>query len=55
MQEVVDDDRLRLQLDRFQELSVAQVVLDIPTTSREEILPLLDRYAKVIAAEWGYR
>ena len=49
MQEVVDDDGLRAQLDRFQELSVDQVVLDIPTTTRQEILPLLDRYAKVIA------
>jgi probable F420-dependent oxidoreductase len=49
MQEVVDDDRLRAQFDRFRELSVAQLVLDIPTATREEILPLLDRYAKVIA------
>ena len=48
MQEVVDDDRLRDQLDRFDELVVDQVVLDIPTTTRDEILPLLDRYAKVI-------
>ncbi len=55
MQNVVDDDRLRRQLDRFHELSVDQVVLDIPTTSRDEILPLLDRYAKVISAEWGHR
>jgi probable F420-dependent oxidoreductase len=50
MQEVVDDDRLRAQFDRFEELSVDQVVLDIPTATREEILPLLDRYAKVIAS-----
>jgi probable F420-dependent oxidoreductase len=50
MQEVVDDDRLAVQLDRFQELVVDQVVLDIPTAPREEILPLLDRYAKVIAS-----
>ena len=52
MQEVVDDDRLSVQLDRFRELSVDQVVLDIPTASREETLPLLDRYAKVIATQW---
>ena len=52
MQEMVDDDRLGAQLDRFHELSVAQVVLDIPTADREEILPLLDRYAKVIATRW---
>jgi probable F420-dependent oxidoreductase len=49
MQEVVDDDQLRAQLDRFDELAIDQVVLDIPTATREEILPLLDRYAKVIA------
>jgi probable F420-dependent oxidoreductase len=55
MQEVVDDDRLRAQLDAFYELSVTQVVLDIPTATREEILPLLDRYAKVIATEEGHR
>jgi probable F420-dependent oxidoreductase len=55
MQEVVDDERLRTQLNRFAELSVDQVVLDIPTTERDEILPLLDRYAKVITAEWGPR
>ncbi len=50
MQEVVDDERLLLQLDRFQALAVDQVVLDIPTAPRDEILPLLDRYAKVIAS-----
>lgn len=49
MQELVDDERLRVQLDRFHELAVNQVVLDIPTADREEILPLLDRYAAVIA------
>ena len=49
MQEVVDDDQLRAQLDCFQELSVAQIVLDIPTATCEVILPLLDRYAKVIS------
>ncbi len=49
MQEVVDDDQLRAQLDRFDELGVDQVVLDIPTATRGEILPLLDRYARVIA------
>jgi len=49
MQDVVDDERLALQLDRFQEMAVDQVVLDIPTATREEILPLLDRYARTIA------
>ncbi len=50
MQDVVDDDRLALQLDRFHELAVDQIVLDIPTAPSDEILPLLDRYAKVIAS-----
>ena len=50
MQEVVDDDRLALQLDRFQELAVDQVVLDIPTAPRDEVLPLLDRYADVVSS-----
>jgi probable F420-dependent oxidoreductase len=50
MQEVVDDDRLAVQLDLFLELSVDQVVFDIPTASRDEILPLLDRSANAIAS-----
>ena len=50
MQEVVDDDRLALQLDRFRELAVDQIVFDIPTAPRAEILPLLDRYANTIAS-----
>jgi probable F420-dependent oxidoreductase len=49
MQEVVGDDKLRAQLDRFAEMAVDQVVLDIPTAGRNVILPLLDRYANVIA------
>lgn len=49
MQDVVDDDRLRTQLDRFRELAVDQVVLDIPTATSDEILPLLDRYADVVS------
>jgi probable F420-dependent oxidoreductase len=46
---VLDDDRLKAKLDFYRDLAVDQVVLDIPTTGREEILPLLDRYANVIA------
>ena len=49
MQEVVDDDRLAIQLERFHELAVDQIVFDIPTAPRDEVLPLLDRYAKAIA------
>jgi len=51
---VLEDDQLRAQLELFRNLAVDQVVLDIPTAGREEILPLLDRYAKVIAGG-GYR
>jgi probable F420-dependent oxidoreductase len=51
---VLPDDQLRAQLDLFRELAVDQVVLDIPTAGRDEILPLLDRYAKVIQ-NGGYR
>ena len=50
MQEVVDDDRLARPARPLRTSSaVDQVVLDIPTAPRDEILPLLDRYAKVIA------
>jgi alkanesulfonate monooxygenase SsuD/methylene tetrahydromethanopterin reductase-like flavin-dependent oxidoreductase (luciferase family) len=47
---VLDSDQLRAQLDLLRELAADQVVLDIPTAGREEILPLRDRYAKVIAS-----
>ena len=50
MQDVVDDDRLAVQLDRFEELAVDQVVFDIPTAPRDEVLPLLDRYAKAVSS-----
>jgi probable F420-dependent oxidoreductase len=47
---VLDSDQLRAQLDLFRELAADQVVLDIPTAGREEILPLLDRYSQVITS-----
>ncbi len=49
MQDVDDDAKLREQLDRFRSLGVAQVLIDIPTASREEILPILDRCSQVFA------
>lgn len=55
MQDVVDDDRLHRQLDRFLDLSVDQVVLDIPTAGSDEVLALLDRCAKLLADHGGYR
>ena len=50
MQEVADDDRLALQFDRFEDMAVDQIVLDIPTAPRDEVLPLLDRYAETVAS-----
>ena len=47
---IAANDQLRAQLDLFRELAADQVVLDIPTAGRDEVLPLLDRYSKVIAS-----
>ena len=43
MQNIADDTEMRAQLDRFRSLGVTQVLLDVPTTSRDTILALLDR------------
>jgi len=51
---VLGHDELSAQLDLFRDLAVDQAVLDVPTAGRDEILPLLDRYSKVIA-NGGYR
>jgi probable F420-dependent oxidoreductase len=48
-----EDDELRLQLDRLHSLGVDEILFDIPTTSREEILPILDRHAKVLSTAFG--
>jgi probable F420-dependent oxidoreductase len=47
MQSVVDDNALRTNLDRFHALGITQVVLDLQTVSRDDLLPILDRYAQV--------
>ena len=49
---ILGDDELRAQLSRFRDLGIDQVLLDIPTTGSDEILPLLDRYAKVIESTY---
>lgn len=49
IQSDVDADEFKAQLDRFRNLGVAQVLVDIPTAERDEVLPILDRYAKVLA------
>jgi probable F420-dependent oxidoreductase len=49
----VDEEELRCQLDRLHSLGVAEVLLDIPTAERDEVLPTLDRYAKVLATSFS--
>jgi probable F420-dependent oxidoreductase len=53
MQTLTDDEKLRSQLGRFQALGVDQVVLDLQVLNKSEILPVLDRYARVVAASRG--
>jgi probable F420-dependent oxidoreductase len=50
IQEITDDDSFPANLDRLASLDVAEVLISFDTADREEILPVLDRYAKVIAA-----
>lgn len=50
MQTLSDDQTLRTQLERFRDLGVDQVVLDLQMLTTDEILPVLDRYAAVVAA-----
>jgi probable F420-dependent oxidoreductase len=53
IQDVVDDDRLQARLERLDSLGVAEVVIAFDTVEKDEVLPVLDRYAKVIAANAG--
>jgi hypothetical protein len=50
IQGIVDDDALRADLDRLAELGVAEVLISFDAIDADEILPVLDRYAKVIAS-----
>ena len=50
---VVDDDKLRTRLERLASLAVDEIVVAFDTTDKDEILPVLDRYEKVIAANAG--
>jgi probable F420-dependent oxidoreductase len=50
IQGIVGDERLRADLDRLHQLGVEEVVVAFDTTERDEVLPVLDRYAKVLAA-----
>ncbi|MGZ4716256.1 MAG: LLM class flavin-dependent oxidoreductase, partial [Acidimicrobiales bacterium] len=49
IQGIVDDDDLRVGLERLGALGVAEVVIAFDATDKDEILPVLDRYANVIA------
>ena len=51
--EVVDDEKFRARLERFASLGVAEVVVAFDTIEKDEILPVLDRYEKVIASDVG--
>jgi probable F420-dependent oxidoreductase len=49
-QDVVDDEKFRTRLERLAALAVDEVVVAFDTVEKDEILPVLDRYEKVIAA-----
>jgi probable F420-dependent oxidoreductase len=50
IQEITDDSAFRTDLARLAALGVGEVLISFNTVEAEEILPVLDRYAKVIAA-----
>ena len=50
IQGIVDDEKLRVSLEQLNALGVAEVVVGFDAIEKDEILPVLDRYAKVIAA-----
>lgn len=51
--EVVDDESFRIRVERLASLGVDEVVVAFDAIEKDEILPLLDRYEKVIAANAG--
>jgi probable F420-dependent oxidoreductase len=53
VQDPVDDDKFQTRLDRLASLDVDEVVVAFDTVERDEILPVLDRYAKLLAAHVG--
>ncbi len=53
IQDAVDGEKLRTRLERLTALGVDEVVVAFDTAEKDEILPLLDRYAQVIAANAG--
>jgi probable F420-dependent oxidoreductase len=53
IQDVVDAENLGRRLERLAALDVEEVVVAFDTVDRDEILPVLDRYEKVIAENAG--
>ena len=50
IQEITGDDAFHADLERLAGFGVAEVLISFNTVDKDEILPVLDRYAKVIAA-----
>jgi probable F420-dependent oxidoreductase len=48
-----DADHIKRSLEDLQSVGVHEVVIDVPTASREEILPILDRYAEVLTKHFS--
>ena len=53
VQDAVDAERSGSRLERLTALGVSEVVVAFDTADKDEILPVLDRYEKVIAANAG--
>ena len=53
IQDVVDGNKLGARLERLAALGVDEVVIAFDTDDRDQILPVLDRYEKVIGATAG--
>ena len=53
VQDVIDDEKFRARFDRLTSLGVAEVVVAFDSVEKDEIVPILDRYEKVIASNAG--
>jgi len=53
IEDAVDGEKLGTRLERLTALEVDEVVVAFDSVEKDEILPLLDRYAQVIAANAG--
>jgi hypothetical protein len=41
------------KIDHFESIGVTEVVMRVPSAGREEVLPILDRQAELVAAHRG--